>query len=52
MADLLVVCANPGIPHKCHRKVTRHMHTTFLGLVARRRLSSSEGALEGVGEVC
>jgi len=38
--------------HKCHRKVTRHMQTTFSGLAARRRLCSSEGAPEGVREVC
>ena len=30
-------------------KRSRYMQTTFSGLVARRRLSSSEGASEGVG---
>ena len=34
------------------KKRSRHMQTTFFGIVARRRLSSSEGAPEGVGEVC
>ena len=29
------------------QKRSRHMQTTFFGLVARRRLSSSEGAPEG-----
>ena len=33
------------------QKRSRHMQTTFFGLVARRRLSSSEGAPEGVGQL-
>ena len=42
-----------GIPPQIMpQKRSRHMLTTFFGLVARRRLSSSEGAPEGVGEVC
>ena len=47
--DALVVL---GIPPQMSQKRSRHMQTTFFGLVARRRLSSSEGAPEGVGEVC
>ena len=41
-----------GIPPQMPQKRSRHMQTTFFGLVARRRLSSSEGAPEGIGEVC
>ena len=41
-----------GIPPQMPQKRSRHMQTTFFGLVTRRRLSSSEGAPEGVGEVC
>ena len=41
-----------GIPPQMPQKRSRHMQTTFYGLVARRRLSSSEGAPEGVGKVC
>ena len=41
-----------GIPPQMLQKRSRHMQTTFFGLAARRRLSSSEGAPEGVGEVC
>ena len=41
-----------GIPPQMPQKRSRHTQTTFFGLVARRRLSSSEGAPEGVGEVC
>ena len=41
-----------GIPPQIPQKRSRHMQRTFFGLVARRRLSSSEGAPEGVGEVC
>ena len=41
-----------GIPPQMPQKRSRHMQTTFFGVVARRRLSSSEGAPEGVGEIC
>ena len=41
-----------GVPPQMPQKRFIHMQTTFFGLVARRRLSSSEGAPEGVGEVC
>ena len=41
-----------GIPPQMPHKRSSYMQTTFFGLVARRRLSSSEGAPEGVGEVC
>ena len=41
-----------GIPPQMPQKLSRHMQTAFFGLVARRRLSYSEGAPEGVGEVC
>ena len=41
-----------GIPPQMPQKRSRHMETTFFGLVARRRLSSSEGSPEGVGVVC
>ena len=40
-----------GIPPQMPQKRSRYMQTIFFGL-ARRRLSSSEGAPEGVGEVC
>ena len=46
---LLVVL---GIPPQVPQKRSKHMQTTFFGLVARRRLSSSEGAPEWVGVVC
>ena len=48
--NALVVLGIP--PSAMAQKRSRHMQTTFFGLVARRRLSSSEGAPEGVGEVC
>ena len=41
-----------GIPPQMPQKRSRHMQTTFFGLVARRRLSSSEGAPEEIGVVC
>ena len=41
-----------GILPQMPQKRSRHMQTTFFGSVARRRLSSSEGAPEVVGEVC
>ena len=41
-----------GIPLQIPQKRSGHMQTTFFGLVARRRLSSSVGASEGVGEIC
>ena len=41
-----------GIPPQMPQKRSRHMQTTFFGLVTRRRLSSSEGTPERVGEVC
>ena len=41
-----------GIPPQTPQKRSRRIYTTFFSLVARRRLSSSEGAPEGVGEVC
>ena len=47
--NALVVLGIP--PQKMPQKRSRHMQTTVFGLVARRRLSSSEGAPEGVGEV-
>ena len=40
------------IPPQMPQERSRHMQTTFFGLVARRRLSSSEGAPEEVKEVC
>ena len=45
-------CVNPGIPPQMPQKVTTHIYITFFSLVACRRLSSSEGAPAGVGEVC
>ena len=48
--NALVVLGIP--PQIMPQKRSRHIWTTFFGLVARRRLPSSEGAPEGVGEVC
>ena len=44
-------CVNPGIPPQMPQKVTTHIQTNFFGLVACRRLSSSEGAPSGFKKV-
>ena len=36
--------------HKCHRKVTTHMYTTFFGLVARRRRPLRRVLQQGLGK--
>ena len=51
-ADFLVVLCKPGNPTTNATEGDYTHLDNFFGVVAHRRLTSSEGAPAGVGEVC